>query len=343
MNRVDSLAGQISPDALIDYKKDAFLNSLTFDSNNKLVTNKLYLKDPYLGVKNIVINQKTGAIDFEVSSKLLGSEYKNLINKNNVELLVENINKLGVIELDKNEFVDSALVHHLDITSNLKPQRNIEKICRDLHIYSVASKYKLDKAPTNTGLTINARAKSNNERLIVYDKYEELNRNTKANRLLKQQIKIEDFVGVLRVETNLKRFRNIRDAFNLKKGEAIYLKDILQSSRKVNYNMFSKMFDLSNTDDLDVSLLNQKKIFIDLLDGDIKGFSRLERLIGRRQIVIYCDYDLEEIKKVIRERVKGNIRSYYVPIYKKLIKEMRAEIIGDLTSINEVKELLKVA
>jgi len=342
MIRIDSIKLQVSNDSIKDYKPDQFLRSLAFDSNNNEVSNKLYLQNQYLGIKNIVINQRNESTELEISSKLLKENYKDLINKNNIELVVNRINDTGVIEFDRNEFIDSALIHHLDITNNLKPERSLEKICRDLHIYSVASKYKLDKAISNTGLVVNGRAKTNNERMIFYDKFEELNKPTKANRILRNEIDINDFCGVLRVESNLKKFKNIRNAFNLKTLDRIYLKDILISDEKINYNMFNKMFDL-NTEELDVSLLNQKKVFINLLDSKIKGFSNLERLIGRRQIVVNCDYDLDEIRKVIQERVKGNIRSYYIPIYKKLIKQMRSEIIGDLTSINELRELLRVA
>lgn len=342
MIRLDSIKVEVSNDSIRDYKPEAFLQSLTFDSKKNNLIDKLYLREPSLGIKNIAINQKTDSTEIEISAKVLREKYKELIHKDTIERVIDNINSNGVIEFDKNEFIDSALIRKIDVTNNLYPERReIPQIIRDLKIFSTASKYKLERH--ETGVCINARAKTNNERLILYSKYDEVMRDTKANRILRSYINPEEFKGDLRIESNFRKYSNIRTAFDFNKDETIYLKNILNSKKKINYNMFNKVFDLSQVDDLDVSVFTSKKEFIDLLDNQVRRFSDLERIIGRRAIVRYCDYDIDLIRQVISSKVKGNIRSYYIPKYKKLIREMRNEILGDFESIKEVRELLKVA
>lgn len=343
MITADSISFQVSNDALMRIDRKQFLQALTFDGEGKEIVNRLYLKDQHLGLKNISISKKKYSTSIELSSKILKKDYKDLIHKNNIELVVKKINELGAVKFDANEFIDTALVHKIDITNNLKPEHSIEKICRDLFIYSTASRYKVERALTNTGLTVNGIARSNKERMIFYDKTEELNRNIKINRILKQHININDFNGVLRVENNLRSYANIRSAFGFSSGKTIYLKDLLTSRKKVNYNSFVKMFDLNNTDDLDFALLNERKVFINDLDSEARGFANYRKSLGDRQIVINCDYNIKLIYYVLKSKVKGNAHSAYIPMFKKKIKKMRCEIIEDIKSINEVKELLKVA
>ena len=343
MITADSISFQVSNDSLKRIDRKQFLNAITFDGEGKEIVNKLYLKDQSLGLKNISISKRNYSTEIELSSKILKENYKDLIHKNNIELVVKKINDLGAVQFDTNEFIDSALVHRIDITNNLKPETSIVKICRDLFIYSTANKYKVERADTNTGLTVNGIARSNKERMIFYDKFEELNRNIKTNRILKQSININDFTGVLRVENNLRSYADIRSAFGLSSGKTLFLKDLLSSRKKVNYNSFVKMFDLNNTDNLDFALLNERKVFIRDLDLEARGFANYQKLVGNRQIVINCDYNIKLIYYVVKSKVKGNAHSAYIPMFKKLIKEMRCEILGDIQSINEVTELLLVA
>ncbi len=42
-------------DALMDFKKDKYLNSRTYDSEMNLLSDKTYLNEPHLGLKSISI------------------------------------------------------------------------------------------------------------------------------------------------------------------------------------------------------------------------------------------------------------------------------------------------
>jgi len=73
------------------------------------------------------------------------------------------------------------------------------------------------------------------------------------------------------------------------------------------------------------SLKSQEYIqFLNLLDSKCK-WSEIEKEIGSRQIVIFCNYDINKIRRNIQNKVKGNIRSRYIPRYKKLIAEIIKE------------------
>ena len=76
MIRADSIAFQVSNDALMDFKKEKYLNTKTYDSEMNLLTDKTYLNEPHLGLKSISINRKKHSTDIELSGKILKQDYQ---------------------------------------------------------------------------------------------------------------------------------------------------------------------------------------------------------------------------------------------------------------------------
>ena len=323
----DSIKLEVSNDCLRKRKGSHYIKRVDFDYNKEPINQFEYLNEQRLGLKSVRIKQESTII--EVSAKILKEKYFDLINKNNVEEAIDKINETGLIEFDKNEFLDTALVHKADITNNLRPKTAINQIISNLSILSAGKKYKVK--PYQTGISIIAKAKSNSERLILYDKYLELKKNNKSNNELKKYIEVEQFKRVLRVESNFRSYKNIRESFGIEKGERIYFKDILTSERKINYDIFCKMFDMN-----EIESIEEKAKIIEILKEP--KLSKTYKILGQRELLKIFDDDIGIIGGYIRSKVKGNISSYIKEL--KEVKKLYDYVDLEIDIVDEVRRLL---
>ena len=58
--------------------------------------------------------------DIEISSKILKSRYKELINKDNIEYIMHIVNNTGIVELDTKIVLDEARVLNMHVTNDIK-------------------------------------------------------------------------------------------------------------------------------------------------------------------------------------------------------------------------------
>jgi hypothetical protein len=133
-----------------------------------------------------------------------------------------------------------------------------------------------------------------------------------------------------------KYFHFKRDNIDIIKNKAkgiIRLSDVLLSDARPNYELYNKM--LSNEVDITGNLL------LELLDSSTP-FYKIEKEIGRAEIIKHCNYDLMSIKRLIASKISGN-SSRYLREYENLLKRLKTKDLSDYNNINEVKELLKVA
>lgn len=333
MKGLDSNKLKISIDALRDYREEAFLKHPVYDHNDVKVGDKNILKSEcsVLGLKSIVINKKQNVIELETSAKILKDKYFDLININNIEQVVSNINDTGLIELDSNEFIDSATVFRTDVTNNLRVSKDIQTYLNDLSLFAANAKYKVE--PYKTGIAIRAAAKTNNERLILYDKAQELTKG-RENKELMRYIKPEQFNGVLRVEGNYRKFTNIRKSFGLTNKEPIKLLTLLESKEKVNYKVFDKVFDTS---------IQQTKETLTLMElfNNGKKLRQDRKDIADEIICQLCGYDMDKIRAYIETKVKGNKSAYFKHYRQVLSRVKNKRLNNDFSSIEEIKTLLK--
>lgn len=340
-----------SPDAVRDFNPDYYIKSGQLDNDDNIISKKYILKnereidnglDKKLGIKSIVI--KENKIELEFGAKVLRKNYAELMHKNNIEQVLDNINATGLIELDKNEFIDSAEVYKCDVTCNLPVTKSSDVYLRDISILGTKRKYKEDAY--KSGFVLTNKAKTKDERLIAYDKLKDFEKKEKWTREILKHIDIKDFEhNHFRIEGNYRTFDTMREYFHFKKHNldilkfknkgTIMLADVLLSDANPNYELFNKM--LSNEPDLTGGFL------LELLDSN-EALYKIEKQIGRAEIIKHCNYDLMNIKRLISSKVKGNI-SQYLREYELLLKRLRVKVkeLSNYDNINEVRELLKVA
>lgn len=348
MNKFDRLKLGISNDALRDFDINSYTKSGQLDQDDNILSKRYVLKsereienglEKKLGITSIVI--KENEVQLEISSKVLRKDYASLINKDNIEKAIDNINATGLINFDKNEFIDTAQCYKFDVTCNLPVSKSSDVYLRDISILGAKRKY--DFASYKSGFALTNRAATVDERLIAYDKEKDLQKKEKWTKEILKHIDIKDFHNVFRIEANFRTYDTMRKYFHFKRHNldilknkakgVIRLSDVLLSDARPVYELYNKM--LSNEVDITGDLL------LEYLDSD-KPLYKIEKEIGRAEIIKHCNYDLMSIKRLIASKVNGNI-SKYLRDYETLLKRLRTQDLTDYNNINEVRELLKVA
>lgn len=349
MIRLDTMKLGTSIDSLKDFDLSAYNKTAQLDDDDNIKSKIFRLKsereiegglNKKLGITSIDI--KPNKVVMEISSKVLRKNYAELINKNNIVEAIENINATGLINLDTNEVLDSAELYKFDVTSNLPVKKKSEVYLRDISILGTKRKYKIDAY--KSGFVLTNKAKTIDERLIAYDKKQDLLKKDKWNREILKHIDINDYDNVFRIEGNYRTYDTMRKYFHFKRHKldilrnkdkaTISLSDVLLSDANPNLELFNSM--LSNKSDATANLL------IELLDSDLKLY-KIEKEIGRAEIIKHCDYNMINIKRLLQSKLEAKNISKYLREYEATLNKLKQSELADYSNINEVLELLKVA
>jgi hypothetical protein len=282
----------------------------------KLVTDKKYInhmdsKISTLVMRNNVVNEErlklikpfnlyvsTSQFDnkgiIEVSAKVLGDRYPELINKNNIHYCFERINAIGICELDIEGIIAESKLISCDITLDINglvlPDSNTIKTClKNINKYEV-QKY------TNCGLTVTKKVKTKNRqvRLSFYDKYKDMDKasNTDFLSSLDDKYALQDyFKDRMRIEANVKTVSQIRE---LCKTDDNGLMEVLNSPANILLEIFDSIFDLPGSTE---EVMNEKQ--------SLFAYRKLSELKDAL-LVKACDNDPSQIELVLNNCLSLN-------------------------------------
>lgn len=256
MLKIDSVKLELPPYAIRIKNEEPFYikanqqtNHLEYRTNYKSLTCFLG-RERTLGLNEVYISQDKSII--KISAKILNEKYHELINKNNISRVIENINSIGIIEIDESEFLENSHILSVDITKDLLVPEDKKEIFNLVQILTHDKKYY--SGEKTAYCSFNSKNKRRGERVIIYDKYKELLRKNNAE--LIQKINIERFKNILRVEAQLSRSTAIKKhlAFCMTKDNKLPLNRLLDVSHlriiailnkiipvKVNKQLFSNV------------------------------------------------------------------------------------------------------
>jgi hypothetical protein len=252
------------------------------------------------GLKALVIDWDTGRAKFQFSAKVLGKDYFNLINKNNIEQVFEIINSLNIgIEFYTDRVLEYGEVVNCDFTANLRVKENVRKYIFDLYIEaSKLSRNWFMKKYKSDSIVFEEAKKTKPLRMIIYNKYKEMLRRKEID------LGIEKFKNILRFEINAKRKKNVRD---LALTESNQILDILNSKANPFLTVFEKLFRGQ------VEMLFEKDKFFSIMDkrmarkyfeywGVIHKLGSLE--IYKDYLINVLNYSKSNSDKIIRDLIK---------------------------------------
>ena len=347
MLRADTVKMNFSEDSIKDLDFNCFRENLVSDIAIDLKTGedkrqltkteyRLYKNYKNLGITNINLIENEFGLNGEIefSSKVLKENYFDLININNIEKVIKNLSGKAISFNDN--FLNGEL-HRIDVANLIKMDKSLNNYLTVLESYKTNHKYNV-KSYKYQGIQFikDVTTPDRKDRLIFYDKYREIKRDKR----LMEYINITDFHNQLKVESNLRRFYQIRKHLKNNK-KSIKLIDALNTNIAVNFNFLK-----------DITNMNCQFELL-LKDTEGKNLTEAEKWAGRRDIIKQCSYDIKLIRKYIRSKYSGKskpTRAY--ALYKELLREMESNRvnkelkllgINDKYIIDELKEKLKNA
>lgn len=286
-----------------------------------------------------------GKVNLSLSAKVLADNMLEGINQNTIEQALNNFNQASPLKVKINDVLDYGKLRTCDSTQMINPDYSIDDCINALMLFRTNRDYNAWPFRTRqkgTGIVIESKKnKLIKRRFIAYCKYVELSRNTLANREFfascSNPLKVLNSTkNMLRCELNSTGFKNIRERFHV---EEPYLKSVLETGKKVNYDFLKK-----------ASIGNES---IDLFQESMSELTVHECIFKNGLIPTAEIYnrDIELIKIWLRTKYKGRTSVYRtLKVFEDTIRQLNEQDItkvnkefkGDVI-INHLLELIKVA
>jgi len=275
------------------------------------------------GLKNIILDNLSGRFEIELSAKILGVDYINNINENNIERVFDIINKTGIIGINTSRIADIGVLR-VDVCDNVHVDKTKEKYFKALSLYKFNEKYICN--PNHKGSVIfESKRKKSPDRLTLYDKKTELreSRNKPLLEMLFESGRLNEFDDVIRIEQNVRSFEAMRKKIGVKTTieNGALLIDILQSKKRCNRDLLNTI-----VEEPPPTLFS---------DDRFSGMTlkQIEKQYGRESIIRMCNNDLFMVYEFISSKVKGNIGRYkreYQDAYRWMMRD------ANLSDHNEI-------
>ncbi|MEI6774694.1 MAG: hypothetical protein WCL18_08160 [bacterium] len=138
-----------------------------------------------------------------ISSKILGKDYINLINKTNISKVVDILNGThAIFKLNFDQFYEQSIVTHVDVTQNILTTHSVDKYINELSTLTKYTTKYFKEEYDSSGLVFKAKNKRNTDRMVIYDKKMELE-HQQQDFIKRAKIDLEQFNNILRFEMNI--------------------------------------------------------------------------------------------------------------------------------------------
>ena len=288
---------------LIDMDTTQF--RLKDDEYQGVKKSNLVLETRQVGVSIFKYTPESDTALLKVSAKVLGDDYFEGINLKTLDRFARSFN--GSNFSIKPSWIDDAYVQSVDVTKNLKPA-DIKKAISDLNLLGLNHHYKISSY--RSSVIFDPKAKGDNSRIQFYDKTVEL--MTAKNKSFIKTLSpktVNQFLGVLRCERNIRNFADIRESFAV---DDLKLLDVLSSKEKPCLNMFNK-----------ITKVQLPLFSVNSAYASYHKWTDIEKAYGMDRIIQDCNYDLDVIMIAVRQYVKGN-PSRYRAKYRERIAVLKA-------------------
>ncbi len=349
LQRVDSMDISIPSDLVTITNQDKFQRQSVL--HGELLAES-FSGNRFPGLNGITVGYSTGNNTLvKVSAKLMGNDYSEGINKNNIEKAFDTIKKFGSIDFNNDEVYNSAQVRSVDVFKNVKvnPEYGVSRYVDALKTRAIPPN-RIDKTAKwgKKSVVWKRNVSSYKERMIAYDKVMELMKyKNKDFLMLHDKAKImADYENVLRFETNTGSkgaLKKIRERFNTQDNN---LSSVLESESNVLWSIYERMVSEENN--------GQLNIWDNHDTSQFQSWSDAKDEIGLRTIIEMFDGNYDSIRAYMmrfysegsnptREIKKIKQRCIEYHQRKEALKMDRAHLyqVGDL--VGELESKLRVA
>ena len=170
-----------------------------------LLTSYKYHQDTpfYLLIRKDFIHNES-VIEF--TGKILSDRYPELINRDNIRYCIEQINRLGICEIDTERLLQTAKVAKCDVTKDVTSTEIKEIITQTKQNLTNYDKWEVEKYPNGICLRNKVTTDRYKKRVCIYDKGKELKPQANSSFLLslhQSQTLLDYFQDKVRFELNI--------------------------------------------------------------------------------------------------------------------------------------------
>lgn len=149
----------------------------------------------------------------EFTGKILLDRYPELINRDNIRYCIEQINSLGICEIDTNILLQTANVAKCDVTKDVTSTEIKEIISHAKQNLSNYDKWEVEKYPNGICLRNKVTTDRFKKRIVIYNKGKELKQQPNVHflqSLHQSQILLDYFKNKVRFELNVSTMVQVR-------------------------------------------------------------------------------------------------------------------------------------
>ena len=226
----------VAPLDTIDHINERVFQTIVRDGN---ITSYKYQQDNpfYLLIRKDFLHNECVV---EFSGKVLLDHYLELINKDNIHFCIEQINALGICEIDTDRLLQTALVTKCDVTKDIASTNIKEIISQTKQSLNNYDKWEIEKYPNGICLRNKVATDRYKKRICIYDKGRELRQQTNSfflQSLQKPSDLCNYFKDKVRFELNIRTMKQVRD---LLKVEDNSLSNVLASTANPIYSVIDE-------------------------------------------------------------------------------------------------------
>jgi hypothetical protein len=337
MVTLDSMKLGVSRAVLLDFKSTAFKTVEETDGRTHKTKRSHKILPVVIGetcgLGAVEIGEERASI--EVSGKILHELYPQGINLETIERVTDEINRTGVLFIDRSRFLDEAEVFRCDACVNL-PVTSIEASLLNLRILELNDRWNVTPYG-KTGIVAQHRGITVDRRVIFYDKETELKTGRNRKWVDSGSLDPEAFKGVLRGETNIRRYEDIRKLLDVEDPRRLL--DVLASEE----NPVLKIFEML----CDHPLIRTSENGYAELSAIRGGYAELRKEVGDLGVFERCGWEWAVIESVIKNRYSGKSKpSRMLKLvrgsYERAMRD-RGNPVSIVKGLDEIRALLRFA
>ena len=176
----------------------------TIVRDGQLTSYKYHQETPfYLLIRKDFLHNES-VIEF--TGKILSYRYPELINRDNIRYCIEQINRLGICEIDTERLLQTAKVAKCDVTKDVTSTEIKEIITQTKQNLTNYDKWEVEKYPNGICLRNKVTTDRYKKRVCIYDKGKELKQQTNSSflqSLQRPQTLLDYFQDKVRFELNI--------------------------------------------------------------------------------------------------------------------------------------------
>ena len=166
----------------------------------------------------------------EFTGKILLDRYPELINRDNIRYCIEQLNALGICEIDTERLLQTAKVAKCDVTKDVTSTEIKEIISQTKQNLTNYDKWEVEKYPNGICLRNKVTTDRYKKRVCIYDKGKELKQQTNSSFLLslhQSQRLLDYFQDKVRFELNIGTMVQVKRLLKIDDNSLI---DVLNSA-----------------------------------------------------------------------------------------------------------------